>query len=120
MVKPKKETSELKKVFYIDKVEFLRSMMEFALKAKGAEIYTVATLENNFYLLDDLEPDLILFDVESCKNHLDQLAEYRTKARLVGVGSLEERSLVSSFTDHFLTKPLEAKNIANRLLSLLD
>ena len=121
MVKPKEDTNnQLKKVFYIEKVEFLRSMMEFALRAHGAEIYTVATLENNFYLLDDLSPDLILFDVGTCRDHLPQLAEYSSKAKLVGVGSMEERALVQTMISEYLTKPLEAKKIASRVLALLD
>lgn len=110
----------VKKVFYIEKVEFLRSLMEFALKAQGAEIYTVGTIENNFYLLDDLLPDLIIFDVESVENQLLELKEYSTKAILVGVGPESSRSKVEGIAKHFLLKPLEAKNIANRILSLLD
>lgn len=109
-----------KKVFYIEKGEFLRSMMEFALKAKGAEIFTVDTLENNFYLLDDLTPDLILFDVETCLDYLPKLAEYSAKALLVGVGKEEQKALVTPMVSHYLTKPLEAKNIASRILALLD
>jgi DNA-binding response OmpR family regulator len=111
---------ELKKVFYIEKSDFLRSMMEFALKAKGAEIYTVETIENNFYLLDDLTPDLILFDVETVALNLSQLAEYSSKAILVGLGSLEDKTRVEAMVKTFMTKPLEAKNIADRILGILD
>jgi DNA-binding response OmpR family regulator len=95
-------------------------MMEFALKAKGAEIYTVATLENNFYLLDDLIPDLILFDVKTIQNDLENLKKYKEKALFVAVGDEEDRIKAKSLTDIFLLKPIEAKNIANRLLGLLD
>jgi DNA-binding response OmpR family regulator len=117
-----KSQDELKKVFYIEKVDFLRSMMELALRAHGAEIYTVATLENNFYLLDDLLPDLVIFDVETCRNHLDQLSEYatRTNAHLLAVGNEEDRHAVGHLVKAFFPKPLEAKNLASRILSLLD
>lgn len=115
-----KTEEHMKKVFYIEKVDFLRSMMEFALKAKGAEIYTVATLENNFYLLDDLLPDLIIFDVETAGNHIAQLSEYSSKATLVAVGSEADKSRVEGVVKSFLTKPLEARNIADRILALLD
>ncbi|MBC7537917.1 MAG: hypothetical protein H7281_03800 [Bacteriovorax sp.] len=117
MVKPQEHK---KKVFYIEKVEFLRSMMEFALKARGAEIYTVASIENNFYLLDDLLPDLIIFDVDTSLNHIKVLSEYSAKAVLVAVGSEESKSLVEGLVKNYITKPLEAKNIADRILSLLD
>jgi DNA-binding response OmpR family regulator len=121
MVKSKDHSEvQLKKVFYIEKSDFLRSMMELALKAKGAEIYTVATLENNFYLLDDLLPDLILFDVETAQNYLLELSEYSGKAVLVGMGSAKDKLRVEGMVKNYLIKPLEAKNIADRILSLLD
>ena len=110
----------VKKVFYIEKGEFLRSMMEFALKAHGAEIYTVASIEDNFYLLDDLTPDLIIFDVETAQNFLLELKQYSSKAILVAVGPESAKPLVDGMVKNYLVKPLEAKNIAHRILSLLD
>lgn len=97
-------------------------MMEFALSAHGAEIYTVETLDNNLYLLDDLKPDLILFDVETCRTQLSALAEYSSSAKtqLVGVGSESDQQIVSGMVKSFLTKPFEAKNLASRILLLLD
>jgi DNA-binding response OmpR family regulator len=115
-----KSEEQLKKVFYIEKTDFLRSMMEFALKAHGAEVYTIKTIENNFYLLDDLAPDLIIFDVESCREQLLKLSEYSAKAVLVGVGNEIERIEVEKMVKFFLLKPYEAKNIASRILGLLD
>ena len=117
MVKPQEHT---KKIFYIEKVEFLRSMMEFALKSKGAEIYTVDTIENNFYLLDDLAPDMIIFDVETAHHQMTKLREYSPKALLVAVGSPEEKVLVDGMVKNYLFKPFEARTIANSILSLLD
>jgi DNA-binding response OmpR family regulator len=109
-----------KKVFYVDNSDFLRKMMEFALKAKGAEIYTIDTLENNLYLLDDLVPDLIIFDVQTAKNHLEILKSYSGKAVLVGTGAESDRSTVSGMVKDFLPKPIEARSLATRILSLLD
>ena len=40
----------VKRVFYIEKEKFLRSLMELALRAKKAEVYTVESLNDNFYL----------------------------------------------------------------------
>lgn len=115
-----KSQEQVKKVFYIEKVEFLRSMMELALKARGIDIYTVSTLENNFYLLEDLSPDIILFDVETAENYLSELSKYSARAILVGVGSETQKSRVSGLVKDYLTKPLEAKNLATKILSLLD
>lgn len=109
-----------KKIFYIEKSQFLRSTMEFALKAKGAEIYTVDTIENNFYLLDELSPDLIIFDVETVGDYLQNLSEYSKKAVLVATGDTHQKELVPTTIKAYLTKPIEAKNLAIRILQLLD
>jgi DNA-binding response OmpR family regulator len=115
-----KTQEHAKKIFYIERGDFLRKMMEFALKQRGAEIYTVETLENNFYLLDDLVPDLIIFDVKTVGDHLENLRSYRPKALLVAVGEEVDRSQVEGIVSLFLTKPLEAATIAQSILGLLD
>lgn len=121
MVKSKEQTNApLKKIFYIEKEEFLRSMMEFALKDRGGEVYTVPTILNNFYLLDDLAPDLIIFDVETARDHLLELSKYSSKAILVAVGSEAQKSEVEGLVQGYLTKPFEAKNIASQILSLFS
>jgi response regulator RpfG family c-di-GMP phosphodiesterase len=114
----------VKKVFYIEKEKFLRSMMEFALRAKKAEVYTVETLEENFYLLDDLKPDLVIFDLETCQKAgveaMDQLLSYSKHSKLIATcppGS--ENSLDSRVKGHLL-KPIVAHNLAERVLSLID
>src|SRR4051812_39701083 len=116
-----KDQVEPKKIFYVDKGDFLRSMLEFALKAKGAQIYTIDTLENNIYLLDDLLPDLIIFDVETCRDYLAILEQYRDKTILVATGEEEkDRPLVNHMIKDFLPKPLVARGIAARILALVE
>jgi DNA-binding response OmpR family regulator len=109
-----------KNIFYIEKTEFLRSMMELALKSKGAQIYTVATLENNFYLLDDLKPDLVIFDVKSVGHLLDELCQLLPRNKLLALGDESERLLVEGRVKQFWTKPLEAGQLATRLLALAE
>ena len=115
---------QVKKIFYVDKVEFLRSMMELSFRSKKTEIYTVDTLENNFYLLDDLSPDLILFDVESVRAQLEELCQYTSKnlskTILVAVGNESDKAQVSSMVKKFFLKPLDASKIADQILSLID
>ena len=99
-------------------------MMEIALRAKKAEIYTVETLENNFYLLDDLKPDLIIFDLETCQaagaEAMEQLYGYSKQAKLLATTSEgSEKSLDSRVNSH-LSKPIVAHSLAERLLSLID
>jgi DNA-binding response OmpR family regulator len=111
-----------KRVLYIEKEKFLRTMMELALRAKGAEIHTVEALRDNIYLLNDLSPQLILFDLETCEKdqkELEELYQYSTKAKLVAVvkdSSLQLDPRVSGKMD----KPLEATRLAEKILSLID
>jgi DNA-binding response OmpR family regulator len=94
-------------------------MLELALKARGVEIYTISTLENNYYLLDDLLPDLIVFDVETTGNQIEELLKYSSRAILVAVGSEAERSKFEGIVENYLTKPFEAKKIADQIISIL-
>ena len=110
----------VKKVFYVEKEKFLRSMMELALRAKKAEIYTVETLKENFYLIDDLKPDLIIFDLDQAPGDLQTLYEYSKKAKLIATGPAgSEKNLDTRVSGH-LEKPLVAHNLAERVLSLID
>lgn len=115
-----KEESPIRKIFYVEKVQFLRSMLEVALRAKGAEIYTINTMENNFYLLDDLNPDLVIFDIQTVGDSLEALLSYRGKAVLVATGSKEDEQLVLGRVNHFMAKPIEARNLGQRILSYLE
>ncbi|MBY0414458.1 MAG: hypothetical protein K2Q18_09845 [Bdellovibrionales bacterium] len=114
----------VKKVFYIEKEKFLRSMMELALRAKKAEVYTVETLEGNFYLLDDLRPDLVIFDLETCQKagaeDLEKLFSYGKSSKLIMTGPVGSENSLDSRVKGFLPKPLVAHNLAERILALID
>lgn len=114
----------VKKVFYIEKEKFLRSMMELALRAKKAEVYTVETLTENFYLLDDLKPDLIIFDLETVvlagSDAMEKLLSYQHVAKLIMAGTVGSENTMDSRVKGFLSKPLVAHNLAERVLSLID
>jgi len=110
----------VKKVFYIEKEKFLRSMFEVALRAKKAEIYTVETLKENFYLIDDLKPDLIIFDLDQSASDLETLYEYSDRIRLVATGAPEKEKILDPRLRGFIPKPIVAHNLAERVLSLID
>lgn len=110
----------VKRVFYIEKEKFLRSMMELALRAKKAEVYTVETLSENFYLLDDLKPELIIFDLDQKPSDLEKLYEYSKQAKLVATGPIGSENTLDKRVSGFLPKPLVAHNLAERVLSLID
>ena len=95
-------------------------MFEVALRAKKAEIYTVETLKDNFYLIDDLKPDLIIFDLDQAPTDLETLYGYSKQIRLVATGAAEKEKALDSRVTGFLPKPIVAHNLAERVLSLID
>lgn len=114
----------VKRVFYIEKEKFLRSMFELALRAKKAEVYTVETLEDNFYLIDDLKPEVIIFDLESCQSAgteaMEKLLSYSKTSHLVQTGIAGSENTMDKRVKSFLEKPIVAHNLAERVLSLID
>ncbi len=114
----------VKRVFYIEKEKFLRSMMELALRAKKAEVYTVETLSENFYLIDDLAPDLIVFDRDTCMQAgpeaLNKLFAYSDRAKLIMTGAPNYENSLPLNVSGFISKPIIAHNLAERILSLID
>ena len=114
----------VKRVFYIEKEKFLRSLMELALRAKKAEVYTVETLSDNFYLIDDLAPELIIFDFETCveagPEALSKLFSYSDRAKLIMTGSPNHQNSLPLKVSGFIPKPIVAHNLAERILSLID
>ena len=112
-----------KRVLYIEKEKFLRSMMELALRAKQAEIHTVETLQDNLYLLQDLTPQLVLFDLETCQQNpdeLEQLYAFSEKAKLVAVVPKHLNQNLDHRVSGFLEKPIIAHSLAERVLALVD
>lgn len=95
-------------------------MMEFALKAKGIEIYTVETIKDNFYLIDDLAPHLVIFGLNETPEDLQKLYSYADKTKLCLFASEEEAQNADSRIQAHLRKPLDAKALAMRVLSLVD
>lgn len=110
----------VKRVFYIEKEKFLRSMVELALKAKKAEIYTVDTLSENFYLIDDLKPQLVLFDMDATPQDLEKLYMYHDRLKLIATGPIDLMSTLDPRVSGFIPKPIVAHNLAERILSLID
>lgn len=110
----------VKKVFYIEKEKFLRSMMELALKSKGAEIYTVESIADNFYLIDDLTPNLIIVDENTVTNEeLDKILNYGIKCVSTRL-PLNPESFKVQKVDLILEKPLVANSLATKILGLID
>ncbi len=107
-----------KNVFYIEKEKFLRSMFEVAFKQKNVEIYTIDSIKDNFYLLDDLKPRIIIFDLSTVGADLETLLTFKKTAYLIATGSESEKEKMNSEIDYFLAKPIIAHNLVANILKL--
>jgi DNA-binding response OmpR family regulator len=107
------------KVLYIEREKFLRSMLEIAFKNKSKEIYTIDTLENNLYLIDDLKPAIILFDVKTVRENLENLFNLNDRFVLIATGDEQDKELVVNRVKRFIIKPIVANKIVENILSTL-
>lgn len=95
-------------------------MMEVAFKAKNAEIYTIETLKNNFYQIDDIKPDLIIFTLNEEMDDLERLYTYADYCKLVLSAPPENQNQMHPKVSGFLPKPIIAHTLAERILALID
>jgi response regulator RpfG family c-di-GMP phosphodiesterase len=105
-----------KNVFYIENNKILRSMFEIAFKHQNAEIYTIDSIVDNYYLLDDLAPAIIVFDVQSVGNELEKILTYQTKSILVATGVAGDQLVLKDRVKNFILKPIPAINLVNTIL----
>lgn len=114
-----------KEIFlYIDQNSFLRNTFEIAFKEKEVAVYTLATLLGNEYLITELNPKLIVFDLESCKLNSAQLASISKEIQLLAVG---DESTFDDFQKsvnfrkiHFLKRPFIAKDLTSIILKFFS
>ena len=107
-------------VFYIEREKFLRSMFEIAFKNKNEEIYTVDTIVDHYYLIDDLSPAIIIFDVKTVGMELEKVLSYKDKAILVATGDSTDQALVESRVKSFILKPIPATDLVHTILKLIS
>lgn len=62
----------MKIVFYIEKEKFLRQMVEESLKLSNVQGHCFESGENLSYFYEDLNPEVLLVDLESLEGHLEQ------------------------------------------------
>lgn len=112
-----------KRVFYVEKEKFLRSMMELALRSKGVEIHTVESLKDNTYLLEDLCPQLVIIDLETCQVNpaeLEEVYSFCQRAKIIVTLRTDQNPVLDKRVSGHLEKPLVVHTIAERILSLVD
>lgn len=95
-------------VVYVDKNEFLRNMVEMAIKKEFGTVYTIDTLENQIEIIKDLDPQVIVVDLKTCENDLNALFDNFT-CPIKAIGSEFDRYIYVANKDHFkefIPKPL--------------
>ncbi len=103
-------------VFYIEQEKFLRTMFEIAFKNQDKEIYTIDTLVGNEYLLEDLAPTIIIFDVKTVGAQITKILSYQKSSLLIATGDPEDESLVKDSVKFFIKKPIIALDLVNTIL----
>ena len=106
-----------KNVFYIEKEKMLRSMFEASFKLENQSIYTVDSIVGNYYLLDDLKPKIIVFDIKTVDSELDKLLMYGDRAVLIGTGDETDQNSVSHVVKKFILKPIPIRNLVKTIFA---
>jgi hypothetical protein len=96
-------------VFWIDKNKFITGMLEEFAKKFDVKLYTLNSLEGCSYLLDDLNPDVVVLDGETFQISSDEL-------KAVAMQKLAGRKLISTGK---ATLPTEL-NIIGNIMKPLD
>jgi DNA-binding NtrC family response regulator len=107
-------------VLFIEKEKFIRKLTEELFSIKKGKIYTVESISNNFYLIEDLKPQIVIFDVQSIGEHLDQLIAYKN-IKLIAIGSTaDEEYAVKEKVAKFIKKPLIVATLFEQIMSVLN
>ncbi len=102
-----------KHILVIDKEKFIRSMFESGLKGSNLKVYTIDTLENNYYLIDELKPVAIFFDIHSSMGEWKKLSTFKAQSKLYPMGFHEDFDLIKGMESEFtglIEKPIATKN----------
>lgn len=105
-----------KEILYIDREKFLRQMFEVMGKQNSVGVYSIDDFRENEYLIADLMPELIFFDVSTIEAY--GLERFFTlnffQSKLVAVGKAEEMEKISNYQQFLFSqmeKPIEVKSL---------
>ncbi len=102
-----------KHILVIDKEKFIRSLFESGLKGSELKVYTLDSIENNYYLIDELKPVAIFFDIHSSMGEWSNLAKHKEHIKLFPMGFHEDFDLIKGMEANFsalVEKPIATKN----------
>jgi DNA-binding response OmpR family regulator len=111
-----------KLVLVIDSELMVRQLFDVLFKKHQKAIYTLDSLENNLYLLNDLRPRLIIFDRAALGQTLNELLDFAKKeniptVEMLPLNSTDSKSSIAKFT---FTKPLIISDLLANIDSILS
>lgn len=106
-------------VLLIEKEKFVRNLCSEIFKVKGGKIHTIDTIIDHYYLIADLNPSIIVFDVKTVGPELEKLLA-SSKAKWIAIGDAEDRSSVESRVNLFIQKPLVVSHLYEQINGVLN
>jgi DNA-binding response OmpR family regulator len=112
-------------ILWIDQNTFATSLIERAFKTRSLPFYTVTTVEDFSYLVDDLNPVLIVLDDETfSKNPAAFLEQYQNSAKMQALPFilLEPKSDFSFIKNKIgeITRPLKPFELPEILAKIVS
>jgi DNA-binding NtrC family response regulator len=114
----------MKRLFYIEEEKFLRDMFELTAKNEELDCYTVESSADCFYLIKDLQSELIIIDIKTVSPQIDEFfanleKEGLSQIPVVAVGrseDIEEFGANKSKVLRIIEKPLPATGLFDKIL----
>jgi DNA-binding NtrC family response regulator len=118
---PSKKVKDMERlVLYIEKEKFLRQMLEEIFKIKGAKLHTESTLDENFYLIEDLAPAIIVFDLDSFgankEQNMEKLLSY-SNIIFIATGNPNQLEAKDPRIHKCIQKPIQASAIFDQIFA---
>lgn len=115
-------------VFWVDQESFLRMMVDKTLKLAGIEIHSVESAEASVYIIKDLNPDLLVWDIVTLKEEGAEVLKQIMETTQIPVGLVgfpdqydeSIRELLPNANVPFLEKPLSSLTLVDQLIQMRE
>ena len=111
-------------VLWIDKNEFATSALEKIFNKQNLSLYTINSAEDIQYLIEDMDPEVIVMDVATYLLHEDRVnmfmaaSEKMQNTPWISVGTREFSFPGAQMKGH-IQKPINVSKIANQIQVIL-
>lgn len=108
-----------KHVLVVDKEKFMRSHFEAALKDSKIKVMAIESLVDHYYLIDDLKPCALFFDIHSTMGEYHKILGYQGQTKLIAMGFPEDFDLLKGI-DEKLTMKIEKPISAQKFKAFIE